>query len=150
MAINININKLGTEMDACCDPCGSGSTTITKTYVINSAKNAYELALENGFIGSIEEWLESLKGDKPVVTIGSNGNWFIDGVDSGESSKGAQGDSFEFSDLTPGELDILKQPGIDAAVDAVDNKIQFVTQAEYDALGNEKLSNGVIYYIASE
>ena len=31
-------------------------------------------------------------GHTPVITIGNNGNWFIDGVDSGISARGAQGD----------------------------------------------------------
>lgn len=31
-------------------------------------------------------------GHTPVITIGSNGNWFIDSVDSGISAKGPQGD----------------------------------------------------------
>ncbi|MCM1219128.1 MAG: phage tail protein [Lachnospiraceae bacterium] len=31
------------------------------------------------------------KGDKPMLTIGTNGNWYIDGVDSGTSAKGING-----------------------------------------------------------
>lgn len=31
-------------------------------------------------------------GHSPVVTIGPNGNWFIDGVDTGEKAQGEQGD----------------------------------------------------------
>ena len=31
------------------------------------------------------------KGDAPVVEIGENGNWFVDGVDTGVSSKGESG-----------------------------------------------------------
>ena len=31
-------------------------------------------------------------GHTPVITIGSNGNWFVDGVDTGISAKGAKGD----------------------------------------------------------
>ena len=32
-------------------------------------------------------------GHSPVITIGTNGNWFIDGVDTGVSAKGAQGET---------------------------------------------------------
>ena len=46
-----------------------------------AGKSAYELACENGFIGTPTEWLESLKGEVP--TISSNGTWVIDGVDTG-------------------------------------------------------------------
>ncbi|WP_411686591.1 BapA/Bap/LapF family prefix-like domain-containing protein [Acinetobacter pseudolwoffii] len=61
-------------------------------------KSAYDLAVENGFNGSVIEWLASLKGeqgeagkDGTVVTIGTNGNWFIDGVDSQVAAAGKDG-----------------------------------------------------------
>lgn len=104
-------------------------------------KSAYEIAVENGFQGTEEEWLASLKGDSgedgfsPTITedegnddstykldittktgsfttpnlmgadgapgsdgqdgatpeIGENGNWFINGVDTGKPSQGADG-----------------------------------------------------------
>ena len=31
-------------------------------------KSAYEIAVENGFVGTEEEWLESLQGDDYVIT----------------------------------------------------------------------------------
>ena len=48
-------------------------------------KSAYEIAVDNGFIGSEVEWLESLIGQTP--TIGDNGNWFIGDKDTGISAK---------------------------------------------------------------
>lgn len=47
-------------------------------------KSAYEIAVEHGFSGTEEEWLESLKGESPY--IGVNGNWFIGDVDTGISA----------------------------------------------------------------
>lgn len=44
-------------------------------------KSAFDIAKENGFIGTEQEWLESLKGITPH--IGDNGNWFIGDVDTG-------------------------------------------------------------------
>lgn len=44
-------------------------------------KSAYEIAVEQGFEGTEQEWLDSLKGATP--SIGSNGNWFIGDVDTG-------------------------------------------------------------------
>ena len=41
----------------------------------NTGKSAYEIAIDNGFSGSEEEWLESLKGITPH--IGENNHWFI-------------------------------------------------------------------------
>ena len=47
-------------------------------------KSAYEIAKENGYSGSEQEWINSLSG-KPGDTpyIGINGNWFIGAVDTG-------------------------------------------------------------------
>ena len=44
-------------------------------------KSAYEIAVDEGFQGTEKEWLESLKGDSP--SIGENGHWIIEGVDTG-------------------------------------------------------------------
>ena len=55
------------------------SDTIANVEI--NGKSAYEIAVENGFLGSEIEWLESLKGQSP--RIGENGNWFIGEVDTG-------------------------------------------------------------------
>ena len=44
-------------------------------------KSAYEIAIDNGFVGTEEDWLQSLEGSTPQ--IGENGNWFIDDQDTG-------------------------------------------------------------------
>lgn len=44
-------------------------------------KSAYEIAVSNGFNGTEAEWLRSLVGATP--SIGPNGNWFINGADTG-------------------------------------------------------------------
>ena len=51
--------------------------------VINGAagKSAYEIATENGFLGSEQEWLASLQGVTPH--IGENNHWFIGEQDTG-------------------------------------------------------------------
>ena len=54
-------------------------TKISSTEL--SGKSAYEIAVENGFSGTEEEWLETLKGSTPY--IGENGHWYIDNVDTG-------------------------------------------------------------------
>ncbi|MBU3846985.1 MAG: hypothetical protein H9855_08430, partial [Candidatus Acinetobacter avistercoris] len=73
-------------------------------------KSAYDLAVENGFNGSVIEWLASLKGeqgeagkDGSVVTIGTNGNWFIDGVDTNVAAAGKDGKS---------ALELAKEAGV--------------------------------------
>lgn len=55
-----------------CDCEGSSSTP---------GKSAYEIAVENGFQGTEQEWLDSLKGQTPY--IGENGNWIIGNIDTG-------------------------------------------------------------------
>ena len=64
---------------------------LLKTYVqqtIQSSelkgKSAYEIALENGFEGTEQEWLKSLQGEAPY--IGENGNWFVGTLDTGVSA----------------------------------------------------------------
>lgn len=65
------------------------SYILSKRYIEESlqgvgalkGKSAYEIACENGFQGTPAEWLASLQGSE--LTIGANGNWIIDGVDTG-------------------------------------------------------------------
>lgn len=49
-----------------------------------AGKSAYEIAQDNGFIGTEQEWLKSLQGQTPY--IGENGNWFIGSLDTGTSA----------------------------------------------------------------
>ena len=66
---------------------------LMKTYVKQSIENiegfekgksAYEIALDNGFEGTEQEWLKSLQGETPY--IGENGNWFVGALDTGVSA----------------------------------------------------------------
>ena len=66
---------------------------LLKTYVKQSIENiegfeagksAYEIALDNGFKGTEQEWLRSLQGETPY--IGENGNWFVGTLDTGVSA----------------------------------------------------------------
>ena len=65
------------------------SYILSKKYVEDSlagagavkGKSAYEIACDNGFVGTDAEWLASLKGDTPQ--IGPSGTWVIGDVDTG-------------------------------------------------------------------
>lgn len=65
------------------------SYILSKQYVEDSlagagalvGKSAYQIACDNGFSGSEQDWLKTLVGAAPA--IGANGNWFVDGVDTG-------------------------------------------------------------------
>ena len=62
---------------------------LSKRYVDDSlagagalvGKSAYDIACDNGFIGTPTEWLETLKGDTPA--IGPQGTWVIGDFDTG-------------------------------------------------------------------
>ena len=61
----------------------------TGTQIALYGKSAYDLAVEKGFVGDVDEWLESLvgeKGDKgdpaELPHAGANGNWWIGDVDT--------------------------------------------------------------------
>lgn len=49
-----------------------------------AGKSAYDIAIEKGFLGSEEEWLDSLHGITPH--IGENNNWFFGDIDTGVSA----------------------------------------------------------------
>lgn len=49
-------------------------------------KSAFEIAVENGFVGTVEEWLESLKGEK-----GADGKDGINGKDGIDGKNGVDG-----------------------------------------------------------
>ncbi len=68
--------------------------------------SAYDIAVKHGFIGTEEEWLDSLKGDKgdkgdpgddgkdaisSVITISDDGFWIIDGVETSFQAIGKDG-----------------------------------------------------------
>lgn len=65
--------------------------------------NNYELAVQNGFSGTLPEWLESLKGkDGKSLTFADLTPEQI------ESLKGKDGKSLTFEDLTPEQRELLK------------------------------------------
>ena len=65
------------------------SYILSKRYIEDSlkgvgalkGKSAYEIAWENGFLGTPVDWLDSLRGDTP--RIGVNGTWVIGNIDTG-------------------------------------------------------------------
>lgn len=71
--------------------------------------SAYEVAVINGFKGTEQEWLESLKGEKGDK--GDKGEQGIQGVQGErgiQGPPGPQGKPFEYKDFTPEQLEELK------------------------------------------
>ena len=69
-------------------------------------KSAYEIAVENGFTGTEEEWLNGMKGadgqDGETPYIGENGNWYCNGQDTGKKATGS-GSNVVLSPTPPAE-----------------------------------------------
>jgi hypothetical protein len=59
-------------------------------------KSAYEIAVEHGYSGSEEEWIQSLTKTAESPYIGENGNWFIGAVDTGVAAT----PTMSYNDLT--------------------------------------------------
>lgn len=73
------------------------SLTGAGALVGQDGKSAYEIAVQQGYSGSEQEWIASLAGvSGETPYIGGNGNWFIGAVDTGVSAT----PSMSYSDLT--------------------------------------------------
>ena len=59
----------------------------------NDGKSAYEIAVENGFDGTVEEWLESLKGGESAYEIAVRNGFVGTEAEWLESLKGEKGDA---------------------------------------------------------
>lgn len=88
---------------------------LSKRYIDNTlagigtlqGKSAYDIAVENGFVGTEEEWLNSLKGSSPI--IGDNGHWIINNIDTGViASPDLSGYYSELNLIPISEEEILK------------------------------------------
>lgn len=96
------------------------------SYVISCVKSlnplsAYDIAVENGFRGTEEEWLESLKGQQgeigpqgPQGEIGPQGIQGEIGPQGPQGIQGPTGESFTYDDLTAEEKAELVAPALDA------------------------------------
>lgn len=89
--------------------------------------SAYQVAVDNGFIGTEEEWLESLHGEKGDAFTygdftpeqleglkgekgdkGDKGDTGEQGIQGVQGEKGEKGDAFTYDDFTPEQLELLK------------------------------------------
>lgn len=54
------------------------------TQVVAFGKSSYDLAVQQGFTGTIDEWLLTLRGDPgPAPEVGINNHWWVNGKDTG-------------------------------------------------------------------
>jgi len=105
--------------------------------------SAYQVWLDEGNTGSEQDFLDSLVGPKgdtgadgvtPHIDE-SSGNWFIGDTDTGVHAEGPQGEQGEQGPAGADGQDVQKFYG---------------TQADYDALPSDKLTNGVEHFIEAD
>ena len=86
----VSITKTGSDglVDTYTILYGDGKTT---TFTVTNGKDG-----EQGIEGK-----PGSDGHTPTITIGANGNWYIDGVDSNISAKGEKGDKGDKGDTGP-------------------------------------------------
>ena len=98
---------------------GSGQVLVTPRFEIIVSETIYsdsEIESTNEYTALTEtiKKAASLK-DGITPTIGENGNWYFDNVDTGKPSRGLQGEkgtAFQYSDFTSEQLAALKgEPG---------------------------------------
>lgn len=77
------------------------------THCSGATVDNHVVELANKLVGSV-----GYDGITPEII---NGNWWIGSVDTGISATGPQGDAFTFEDFTSEQIDMLKQPAVDAA-----------------------------------
>lgn len=113
-----------------------------------AGKSAYEIAVDNGFIGTETEWLESLKGSKGDK--GDNGitphidsitkNWFIGDIDTGVLAHGTDGkDGKSIKSITKDENNNIITTFTDGTTENIgqlniDVQADFLTEAGFGKL----------------
>lgn len=136
-------------------------------------ESAYEIAVDNGFVGTEQEWLDSLVGPQGVKgdtgdtgpagsdgndgdpgqdgttphIDGTTGNWFIGDTDTGVHAEGPQGiQGIQGIQGEEGPQGIQGEPGADGQ----DVEKFYGTLDQYTALPSDKLTNGVEHFIEAD
>ena len=98
-----------------------GSLSVGAKGETSKGESAYQIAVDHGFVGTEEEWLESLKGVSPSVTIQDNVDGALISITDATGTSSAQifdGDVPEFS---IGEVTTL-EAGAQATAEIVGTK----------------------------
>ena len=96
---------------------GTFNGSFGELKVING-KSAYEIAVEEGFIGTIDEWLESLRGEDGYTP--QKGIDYFDGADGRDGKAGADGytpvkgiDYFTDGEISTFKEEVTPKKGVD-------------------------------------
>lgn len=88
----------------------SGATKVLlynadATITAENGKSAYEIAVEHGFEGTEQEWLETFThgadGKTPYI---KDGNWWIGDTDTGVKAEGKKGDTYTLTETDQTEI----------------------------------------------
>ena len=126
----------------------------------SAGKSAYEIAVDNGFVGTETEWLESLKGSDG--NKGDNGttphidettkHWFIGDTDTGILAQGTNGkdgkDGKSISTITKDDDDNIIVTFTDGSTQNI-GKLSVDIQGDFltsDGFGNLRYYNGHFQY----
>ena len=115
-------------------PVTVGTTTITVEEILYNymkGDSAYQLWLDAGNTGTVEDYLASLKGD-PFL--------YSDFTPEQLEALKVKGDPFLYEDFTPEQIAELQQPATDAAADAA----EVVAGIEQDALAFQQAATTLI------
>ena len=78
--------------------------------VAENGKSAYEIAVELGFEGTVEEWLESLQANGRAFTYEDFTEEQLAALVGPEGPAGPQGEPFKYEDFTIQQLELLTGP----------------------------------------
>lgn len=140
-ALAERVEKLEEDVRGINDLINSGSVITS----VDAIENGIKITLSDKSEYVIKNGKDGVDGkDGSVVTMGDNGNWFIDGIDSQKPWKGLTGD--------PGPIGLTGEPGKSAYDVAVMNGFSG-TEAEWlaslkgkDGVDGEPGKNGSWYY----
>lgn len=126
------------------------SAMLTASVLMSACagKSAYEIAVENGFDGDEEEWLESLQGeDGSDGTDGADGQDGKDGTDGADGEDGADGKDGEDGNTV---INVNETTGYQTAVLSAVSVFCNFAGSGYWSSASTSAGSGVIYRLDKE